>query len=673
LTEITGSLPGAYVARAVVDPNNANAAYVTLDDYGLIDGQHVWKTTNLSNPSPTWMPAGSGIPDVPVNSFVVDPNDSGFLYAGTDIGVYHSSDGGATWAPFGTGLPRVAVFDIAIQNSNRVLRVATHGRGIWEIAPETPPTATTTTTVVSSTNPSIVGQPVTFTATVSPAPPDGELVTLNDGLNPLGTGTLTSGVATVVSSSLSGGSHTINAVYAGDSNLLGSTGNLDSNPQVINKADSTTAVTSSQNASLFGQPVTFTATVTDSSAGSTAVPTGAVQFVVDSVNFGAPVVLTDASSNSSTATSQATPTLSVTGSAHTVTVNYLNADGNFNNSSDTLIGGQVVNPASSLTEVASSQNPSTFGQAVTFTATVTNSSTSPAPTGAIQFVVDGVSFGSPVAVTPGVDNMSTATSPAMAALLVAGSPHAVTADYVNADGNFRNSSSILPGGQTVMAANTATVVASDTNPASPGQTVTFTATVSAVAPGAGTPAGNVTFMDGSTPLGTGTLSGGVATLATALLADGSHSITAVYGADANFNGGTSAGLTQLVGAADISVTLMHAPDPANLGGKVTLTAAIKNNGPDSTHVSFTETFAGSNIVVSAIPSMGTCLGSGPVNCDLGTMTNGESATVTIVLTPIHLIRTVSATATVTADLVDSNTSNNTADTTVRVRFKPFHF
>jgi hypothetical protein len=54
------------------------------------------------------------------------------LFAGTDIGVYNSVDGGLSWNPYGTGLPRVPVFDMAIQNPSRILRIATFGRGMWE-------------------------------------------------------------------------------------------------------------------------------------------------------------------------------------------------------------------------------------------------------------------------------------------------------------------------------------------------------------------------------------------------------------------------------------------------------------------------------------------------------------------------------------------------------------
>jgi hypothetical protein len=130
----TNTVPNNYIARAVIDPNNQNTAYVTLSAFGVVN---VWKTTNLNNGVPNWTAAaGSGtnaLPQIPVNAFLVDPTNSNTLYAGTDIGVFVSTNGGTNWAPFGTGLPRVAVFDMAITADSK-LRIATHGRGMFEMA-----------------------------------------------------------------------------------------------------------------------------------------------------------------------------------------------------------------------------------------------------------------------------------------------------------------------------------------------------------------------------------------------------------------------------------------------------------------------------------------------------------------------------------------------------------
>lgn len=124
------TIPNNFIARAVIDPNSATTAYVTLSAFGVTN---VWKTTNLNANPPTWTAAASGIPQVPVNALVVDPGNSNNVFVGTDIGVYVSSDGGTSWAPFGTGLPRVAVFGMAIHPVTRTLRIATHGRGMWEL------------------------------------------------------------------------------------------------------------------------------------------------------------------------------------------------------------------------------------------------------------------------------------------------------------------------------------------------------------------------------------------------------------------------------------------------------------------------------------------------------------------------------------------------------------
>ncbi len=128
----SNSIPNNPIGRAIIDPNNVNTAYVSISSFNVVN---VWKTTNLNAATPTWTnAAGSGItalPLIPVNALVVDPANSAHMYAGTDIGVYISTDGGTTWNPFGTGLPRVAVFGMGI-TSDKKIRIATHGRGMWE-------------------------------------------------------------------------------------------------------------------------------------------------------------------------------------------------------------------------------------------------------------------------------------------------------------------------------------------------------------------------------------------------------------------------------------------------------------------------------------------------------------------------------------------------------------
>ncbi|MDQ4122625.1 MAG: hypothetical protein M3209_14400 [Acidobacteriota bacterium] len=134
LTNVTGAIPARYIGRAKIAGNNTTA-YVALGGFGLPAGHHVWKTTNLGNNNATFAPAGNGIPDVPVNALVIDPADpsGNTVYAGTDIGVFRTVDGGNVWTPFSDGLPRVAVFDIDLQPTHRVLKIATHGRGIYEL------------------------------------------------------------------------------------------------------------------------------------------------------------------------------------------------------------------------------------------------------------------------------------------------------------------------------------------------------------------------------------------------------------------------------------------------------------------------------------------------------------------------------------------------------------
>jgi hypothetical protein len=266
LTEVTNAgMPAKYASRTVIDPNNSNTAYATFAGFGIV-GRQVWKTTNLAGGAATWAAVSNGLPDVPVSGFAVDPVNSQVLYAGTDIGVYISHDGGANWNPFGTGLPRVAVFDMAIQNPNRLVRVATHGRGMWEIGAAKSPAGVTLSAPASAT----FGDNVTFTATVSPggvlATPSGT-VTFTDGGVTLGSGPLSGSLpfqATFTTSALSAGAHTITATFNGDT-IFDVT---PSSPSVININPAGLVITADDKTKLLNAPnPTLTASYSGFAAG----------------------------------------------------------------------------------------------------------------------------------------------------------------------------------------------------------------------------------------------------------------------------------------------------------------------------------------------------------------------------------------------------------------------
>ena len=146
-------------------------------------------------------------------------------------------------------------------------------------------------------------------------------------------------------------------------------------------------------------------------------------------------------------------------------------------------------------------NPTVYGQAVTFTATVAGAVPLVGPpTGSVTFFAGATTLGS-APLSAGVASLAVTT-------LTIGSDQ-ITAVY-SGDTNFTGSPSTALS-QTVEQDGTTTAVVSSANPSVFGQSVTFTATVSPTAPGSGTPTGTVIFMDGSTVLGSPTLSGGVAT------------------------------------------------------------------------------------------------------------------------------------------------------------------
>ncbi|MDB5352689.1 MAG: hypothetical protein JWN86_3936 [Planctomycetota bacterium] len=424
----------------------------------------------------------------------------------------------------------------------------------------------TSTALSSSPDPSVFGQSVTFTATVSASSPStgtptGLVLFFDDGTTLIGEGMLDgSGTATFSTSSLPPGSHSITAVYEGDSNYLTSTSSGTS--QAVAHASTSTALLTSNDTGVFGQSMTFTATVSASAPGS-GLASGTVTFMDGSTVLGSAML--DGSGI-------ATYTMSsLSTSSHSITAVY-NGDANFDASTSSATSVEV-DQANTTATLTSSDDPSVFGQSVTFTATI--SAVAPGagiPSGTVTFMDGSTSLGTGTLDEDGVASLVSSS-------LVSAS-HTITAIY-SGDTNFAGSaSSGMP--QDVCQVDTVTTVFSSANPSVFGQSVTFTAFVSPLSPGSGMPTGTVTFMDGSAVLGSGTLDGsGTATFSIGSLTTATHSITAVYAGDSNDNASTSEATSQVINPSGTVTTFSSSITPSVFGQSVTFTASVSASSPGS--------------------------------------------------------------------------------------------
>jgi hypothetical protein len=347
----------------------------------------------------------------------------------------------------------------------------------------------------------------------------------------LGTTALTNGVASFTTSSLSQGSHSITASYAGDSNDTSATSAV---LTLTVQASSSVVLTATPNPATVGAAVILTATVTPSSA------TGNVKFLDGATLLGT-IALTNGVASFSTS--------SLTQSSHSITASYA-GDSNDTSASSAVVT-ETVQAASSVALIAT-PNPATVGAAVILTATVTPASA----TGNVKFL-DGVTLLGTIALTNGVASFTTSS-------LTQG-PHSITASYVGDSNDTSATSAVVT--ETVQASSSVSLTATP-NPATVGAAVILTVNVT---PASAT--GNVKFLDGTTLLGTVALTNGVASFTTSSLTQGPHSITASYAGDANDTPATSAVVTETVQASS-SVALASTPNPAAIGGAVTFTAVV---------------------------------------------------------------------------------------------------
>ena len=400
---------------------------------------------------------------------------------------------------------------------------------------------TPTVGLSSSLNPSTSDQAVTFTATVTTGATG--TVTFLDGSTPFGTGTLVNGQASFTVPTLTVGTHTITASYAGDLSYVAAT----SAPltQTVNK----------------GTPVLPPPTVS-----STTPPAGSPVTISETVPPGVtgPVTFTDGGTVIGTAP--------VTGGVATITVTTLpigsnpitaSTPGDANNnpatSPATTVTVTKATPVLPPPTVSSTTPPA--GSPVTISETVP-----PGVTGPVTFSNGGTVIGT----APIVGGVATITVPSL--------PLGANPITASTPGDATNNPATSPATVVTVAKATPTVaLTSSVNPSSLGQSVTFTATVATAA------SGTVTFLDGATVLGTGAVSAaGVATFSTANLTAGTHTITAAYGGNDSYAAATSAPLAQVVGKAPTTITLTQSQATELLGSTVTFTATVAAGVPTPT-------------------------------------------------------------------------------------------
>jgi hypothetical protein len=387
---------------------------------------------------------------------------------------------------------------------------------------------------------------------------------------------------------VAGGNYVVDGIYDGCDTCtptLGASSQLSATLPVT-KADTTTSVVTAPTSSVTGQNVTLTATVVTNAPGS-GTATGTVSFYADASLIGTDVL--DGSGEATVSTSFDSI------GTKTITAEYL-GDTNYNGD-ETQTGDDpgppvdhTVSKANTTVAITSdAPDASIVGQPYTVSGTVTvDSPGTGTPTGTVD-VDDAGTDTCAATLQPDGSWSCVLTSTAV------GSPRTITADY-SGDTHYNAPATPPTETHTVNAADTTTMVSSSQSPSVSGESVAFTATVSAASPGSGTLANGtdlVTFeysvhgLNTWTTMGTADLTGGTASLGYTLPGAGSWDIKASYdgSADSNYNSSdnSAALFEQTVNKADTTVsfhaTTPDGPDPSVVGQSYTVMGTIQIDTP----------------------------------------------------------------------------------------------
>ncbi|MDH4348385.1 MAG: Ig-like domain repeat protein, partial [Gemmatimonadota bacterium] len=304
-----------------------------------------------------------------------------------------------------------------------------------------------------------------------------------------------------------------------------------------------------------GNPIAVTVSVATTTG---ATPMGSV-LVSDGLGATCGIASLSGSGGTATGSCNLTPT---SAGVRTLTAAYTPSSGNFTGSSFAGVS-HTVSPAASFTTItADTPDPSVTGETVTVSVSVTGSGGT--PTGTVTVGDGTVSCPVTLAGGAGSCNLTFATT----------GPRTLTATY-GGDANFGGSSDTEA--HTVNAASTSTSI-SGSSPSSTtvGQAYTVSYTVSVIAPGVGTPVGNVTVSDGTAQC-VGTVGSGSCSLTSTTA--GSKTLVATYTGDANFSGSVSVGVGHTVNQASSTTTITgSSPDPSSVGQAYTVNFTVTSGG-----------------------------------------------------------------------------------------------
>jgi photosystem II stability/assembly factor-like uncharacterized protein len=124
-TKLTRPVKG-WISDLLVDRDLPHRYWVTFSGPGA-----VYRSDDEGG---SWSEVTGNLPQIPVNAIATDPADRDRVWVACDVGVFESRDAGGSWSVFGTGLPNALAEDLLFYQADRLLRVGTRSRGVWEAA-----------------------------------------------------------------------------------------------------------------------------------------------------------------------------------------------------------------------------------------------------------------------------------------------------------------------------------------------------------------------------------------------------------------------------------------------------------------------------------------------------------------------------------------------------------